>query len=304
MQNNFTIEITVTLEQLTIFLAVAERQHVTRAAEAIGLTPSAVSAAIRALEINHDVLLFDRVGRGIELTQAGRIFIDEARATVDAANHAALVLAELGGLSRGKLTIHASQTVASHWLPRKMMQFHALHPDIELALTIGNSASVADAVETGRAELGFVEAEIPSQTLTHLVVAEDEMVIVVPCGHPLADPAVDMPAAILATPWILREHGSGTRAYFEQALKAMEIEPSSLTVALTFPSNEAVLSALGAGGCASALSRSAVQALVASGALQIAPIPLPARHFTALRHRERRISGAARAFLQGATDCN
>lgn len=288
----------MTLEQLAVFLAVAERQHVTRAAQALGLTPSAVSAAIRALETNHDVLLFDRVGRGIELTQAGRIFLEEARNTLAAADRANLVLAELGGLSRGKLSLSASQTVAGHWLPRQMMRFRDRYPEIILDLTIGNSASVADAVKAGQAELGFVEAEIPSQVLSHLVVAEDEMVIVVPKGHPLTQPVVDLPAALVESRWVLREPGSGTRAYFERAIQGLGVDPQQLTIALTFPSNEAVLSALTEGGCASLLSRSTVQALVETDVLAIVPVPLSPRRFTVLRHRERRMSGAARQFLQ------
>src|SRR5262245_36484032 len=72
----------MTLEQLRIFEAVAQREHVTRAAEALNLTQSAVSAAIAALEERHAVALFSRVGRRIELTDAGRLFLDEARAVL------------------------------------------------------------------------------------------------------------------------------------------------------------------------------------------------------------------------------
>ena len=72
----------MTLEQLRIFVGVAEREHMTRAAEALGVTQSAASAAIATLEARHDVPLFNRVGRGIELTEAGRMFLDEARAVL------------------------------------------------------------------------------------------------------------------------------------------------------------------------------------------------------------------------------
>ena len=72
----------MTLEQLRIFIAVAERQHVTEAARALNLTQSATSAAIAALEERHNVRLFDRVGRGIMLTDLGRSFLPEARAVV------------------------------------------------------------------------------------------------------------------------------------------------------------------------------------------------------------------------------
>ncbi len=75
----------MTFEQLSIFVAVAERQHLTKAAEALRLTPSAVSAAIKVLEGFYNVQLFHRVGRGIELTEAGRVFLDEAKAVLSRA---------------------------------------------------------------------------------------------------------------------------------------------------------------------------------------------------------------------------
>src|ERR1700741_461652 len=91
----------MTLEQLRIFVAVAERQHVTRAAEALNLTQSSASAAVAALESRHGTRLFHRVGRGIELTEAGRLFLGEAKAVLARAEAAELALAELGGLKRG-----------------------------------------------------------------------------------------------------------------------------------------------------------------------------------------------------------
>jgi DNA-binding transcriptional LysR family regulator len=117
----------MTLEQLRIFVGVAEREHMTRAAEALGVTQSAASAAI-ALEARHDVPLFNRVGRGIELTEAGRMFLDEARAVLGRAATAELTLAEYGGLKRGTLRLVASQTIASYWLPSRLAQFHSRHP--------------------------------------------------------------------------------------------------------------------------------------------------------------------------------
>ena len=136
----------MTLDQLRIFVAVAERQHVTRAAEALNLVQSAVSAAINALETRHAVKLFHRVGRGIELTEAGSVFLGEARAVLARAQAAELVLADLSGLRRGTLAIQASQTIASHWLPLHLVAFRAAYPDIVLRLGIGNTAEAAEAV--------------------------------------------------------------------------------------------------------------------------------------------------------------
>jgi len=99
----------VTLEQLRVFVAVAERQHVTRAAAVLNLAQSAVSAAIAALEARHGAKLFHRVGRGVELTEAGALFLVEARAVLARVEAAGLVLSELGDLKRGTLAVHASK---------------------------------------------------------------------------------------------------------------------------------------------------------------------------------------------------
>jgi DNA-binding transcriptional LysR family regulator len=113
----------MTLEQLRIFVAVADRQHVTQAARALNLAQSAASHAIAALETRHDTKLFDRVGRRIELTEAGRVFLAEARAVLARAEAAELALSEFGALKRGTLLIQASQTVADYWLPRHLVAF-------------------------------------------------------------------------------------------------------------------------------------------------------------------------------------
>src|SRR3984957_11130321 len=136
----------MTLEQLRVFIAVAERQHVTRAAAALNLAQSAASAAIATLEMRHGAKLFHRVGRGIALTEAGALFLVEARAVLARAEAAELVLSELGGLKRGTLAVQASQTISSYWLPRHLVAFRRAHPGIEVRLTIGNTAQVAAAV--------------------------------------------------------------------------------------------------------------------------------------------------------------
>src|SRR5258708_29418255 len=121
----------MTLEQLRIFIAVAEKQHVTRAAAELNLTQSATSAAMAALETRYDIKLFDRIGRGIVLTQTGRDFLIEARAVLARARAAAQVLNDLAGLKRGSLTIAASQTVADYWLPGPIQTFYPAYPRID-----------------------------------------------------------------------------------------------------------------------------------------------------------------------------
>ena len=290
---------TMTLDQLRMFVAVAEREHLTAAAKAVNRTPSAVSAAIRALEEQHGIALFDRVGRGIALTGAGRLFLPEAKTVLASAEKARHLLADLAGLHRGSIDVHASQTIASYWIPAHLMAFHAAHPAIDLRLHIGNTAMVAAAVANGEAEIGFVEGEVTDDRLVIEPVATDALVVVVGADHPWADGrALSRDDLVNGTSWVLREEGSGTRSEVRAALAAERISLTDLRIAMELPSNEAVLSAASSGRCATALSRAAAAPLIAQGRLCVAGLTLPTRSFLMLTHKERHPGLAGEAFAR------
>ncbi len=283
----------MTLEQLRIFLAVAEREHVTRAAEALHLTQSAVSGAIQALEERHAVNLFHRVGRGIQLSEEGRIFLAEARMILASVRSAENTLAELSGVRRGTLTIYASQTTASYWLPPYLVRFHESYPGIDLRLEVGNTAQCARAVIEGTADLGFIEGTIDEPLLRLDEVGTDRLIVVVGNDHPWKQRPPTSPAQLKETEWALREAGSGTRSSFEEALAAWGVAPSDLRVAMEMPSNEAICTAVESGRLATAVSEYVAMNGVAMNRLVHVPFDLPARMLRMIRHPERRLSAAA-----------
>ena len=287
----------MTLEQLRIFVAVAERQHVTQAAQALNLTQSAVSAAVQALEARHDTRLFDRVGRRIALTDAGRIFLEEAKAVLARAAGAETALAELGGLLRGTLSLHASQTIAGYWLPRYLARFHATYPLIDIKLTIGNTAQVTRSVLEGAAEIGFVEGVVDEPALSNEVVAQDRMVVVVGAGHPWAANGHVAPEELLTAGWVLREPGSGTRSEFAAALAGFGLDPAKLRIEMELPSNEAVRTAVMAGAGATAISELVVTAGIRAELLVKMDFELPLRPFHVLHHKSRYRTKAGEALL-------
>jgi len=297
----------MTLEQLRIFIAVAERENMTRAAEAIHITQSAVSGAIAALEAAHDVHLFHRVGRRIELTDAGRMFLGEARGILARVDSAQQALSDWAGLRRGRLVIAASQTIAAYWLPERLARFRRHYPDIDLDLAIANTGGTARAVLTGEAELGFVEGALDDPALAQWPIGADRMVLVGPPGTTARVPTTPVPTTRGADPvtntwlaqadWVMREPGSGTRSSFEAAMRDRGLDPDTFSVALTLPSNEAVLSAVRAGAGHAVLSRLVVAPAVQSGAVCALSCDLPARPFFAMRHKERYHGKAAEALL-------
>ncbi|MGH7025614.1 MAG: LysR family transcriptional regulator [Caulobacteraceae bacterium] len=287
----------MTLEQLRIFVAVAEHEHMTRAAEALHLTQSAVSGAIAALEARHGVRLFDRIGRNIELNSIGRGFLLDARAVLSQAAAAEATLEDLSLLRRGRISIHASQTIASYWLPRRLSAFHIAYPEVELELRIGNTQQAADAVRGGTADLGYVEGELDDPLLEAETVGEDRLVLLVKADHPWARRAQIGPAELVAQTWVAREAGSGTRSSLEAGLRAVGVNPAALKLAFTLPSNEAVLAAAEAGAGAAALSESVAAFALASGSLVKVRFQLPSRAYRLLRHKARYRTRASEAFV-------
>jgi DNA-binding transcriptional LysR family regulator len=287
----------MTLEQLRIFIAVAEREHVTQAAKALNLTQSATSAAVAALETRYATKLFDRVGRRIILTQAGKLFLVEAKSVVARAEAAEKVLADLAGLEPGSLTIGASQTAGNYWLPAIVHAYKSRFPGIAVSLQIGNTETVSTDVGAGVADLGFIEGEIDDPTLSVTPVADDEMVLVVAPSHPLAKRPLRPVSQITQASWVVREVGSGTRAVLESAVSKLGIDMRDLDIALELPSNEAVRGAVEAGSGITIISKLVVAASLKAKTLVALDVQLPKRRFFALRHKERYFTRAEREFL-------
>lgn len=287
----------MTLEQLRIFVAVAEREHVTQAAHDLHLTQSAVSAAITALEGRYAIKLFDRIGRRIALTDAGRTFLEEARAILMRAADGEAVLSDLAGFRRGELAIAASQTIGTYWIPRVIQAFTAAHPGIRVTLELGNTDFVASRLRDGSALIGFVEGPVDEPNLAVDRLFDDELMLVTAPNDPWLATDGSMVERLRAARWVLREKGSGTRVALEQVLAHYDLSPADVDLVLELPSNEAIRTAVEAGAGITVLSRMAVGAALAAGTLIQVETPLPGRAFHALRHRERYFGRAATAFV-------
>jgi DNA-binding transcriptional LysR family regulator len=285
----------MTLEQLRIFVGVAERQHMTSAARALHVTQSAASAAIAALEARHAVKLFHRVGRGIVLTEAGQMLLREARTLLGHAAAAEAMLAEFDELTRGTLRVVASQTIAAYWLPRILAAFHYRYPSLSVELAIGNTEQAAARVHDGEADLGIVEGETDNPALAHWPIGQDSLMLVQ--SVPFTETRIDA-GWLRRARWVGREQGSGTRSTLDRHLRALGVDPSEIYVALVLPSNESVRTAVEAGAGVAILSSLVVAPAVEAGTLYKAPIEFEPRPFFGLRHKERYRTKAADALLE------
>lgn len=277
----------MTLDQLRIYVEVAERGHVTRAAEALGMSQSAVSSAIATLEFANQVKLFDRVGRGIQLTEIGRTFLREARAVLDRASMARAVLHDYAGGAAEPVAIAASLTIATYWLPRRLAAFQAANPHVRLDVVIRNTQDVETAVIEGKTSVGLVEGPTQHPALIRQQIDHDQMVLVVAAGQPPLPVDASGKLDLRAVTWVIREAGSGTRRALEDLARREGMSLDELRIALILPSNEAVREAIEAGAGATIVSRHVVASAISSGTLKAIPVDLPPREYALVRHRDR-----------------
>lgn len=177
------------LRHLATFAAVAEEGSFTRAAGRLHVVQSAVSSGVRALERELGVTLFDRTTHRVQLSEAGRALLPEARRTLAAAAAARDAVDQLRGGLRGtvRLGMMLAPRQAGISVPRILAALRADHPGIEVTLDIGASTTNAERVRRGRLDLAFVglsAGSAPELELTPLLT--EEMRLVVPPEHPLA----------------------------------------------------------------------------------------------------------------------
>ena len=284
---------------LQSFAAAAERQSFTKAAESLGLTQPAVSQHVAVLEELLNVSLFEREGRTVVLTAAGRRLHDYARRILDLVDEAGREVGQVDTGFAGTMRIASSTVPAELVLPELLAEFRALHPDVREAVTVSDSRAAADAVESGEADLGFV-GELPrSSQLRSRSIATDKLVLVVSSQHPLSGSKKTSLRRLRSEPLIVREPGSGSRRCVEHALEAAGLAPDELNIAMEINSNDAIRAAVETGLGAAFLSEATISHEIDEGRL----VPLtvagvrPHRKLYVITNHGRTSNSMVRAFL-------
>jgi DNA-binding transcriptional LysR family regulator len=258
------------LHLLRLFVAVAEAGSFSRAAESLWISQPAVSKGIRELEHQLDLTLIERgTGKGFRLTEAGASLLTHARG-IFAMERAALddVRARVG-VQRGSLTIGASTTVASYWLPPYVAGFCAAYPSVVPRVTVGNTQWVCEQLLECRIDLALVEGRVDEERIEVSEWKADPLAIVVAANSALPRRAVT--AQLLGEQnWILREPGSGTRQATEALCEAHGIAALPW---MEMASNEAIARTVASGVGLSMLPRVVVADMLALGTLRELKLP-------------------------------
>jgi DNA-binding transcriptional LysR family regulator len=271
-----------TIEQLRSFVAVAQNEHVSRAAASLYLTQAAVTQQIRHLERGLGLQLLERDGRRVRLTDAGRALAETCRAAlraVEVVDDSALAIREL---KAGSLHVGASPTCATYYVPAHLAEFSRRNPAIRLTVAVEPSADLNRAVIAGALDCAVIEGTADPSLLT-FELTRDEVVLVAHCDHPLSQLTRITSKDLVPHRYL----GRGAQWSTERTVREMLGDVYDQVDSLNLGHPEYVRAAAVAGLGFAALSKRAVAADVAAGILKRLPVSPVVRPITAIRRHGR-----------------
>ncbi|KEO51795.1 LysR family regulator CbbR [Thioclava pacifica] len=278
----------LTLKQLRALDAVARGGSLTAAGEALGLTTPAIHTQIKGLEEALGMKLIQRAadGSGSELTEAGMALRETARRIEDNLSQAAANLLAIQRGQSGRVTLGVVST-GKYFAPRLVKMLQDAHPEIEVALRVGNRSSIIEGVERGTFDLAIMGRPPRHPPVIAEPIGEHPHGLIVPPGHPLIGQGMQLDLLFDQT-FLAREQGSGTRIVMSRWLD--RIGDGRIYDTLEMDSNETIKQAVMAGLGIAFLSLHTVMDELATGRLvQIEAPGLPLmRHWFLVRREEER----------------
>jgi len=301
MAETVGVEKGVTLHQLRTFRAVAEQLSFSAAAHELSISQPSVSYQVKELEAVLGLPLIDRLGKRVRLTEAGEVLYEYARRTLTLLDEATLVMEQMRGIERGTLRVGASTTVGIYVIPLALGAYKKLHPNLALSLEIGARETLQERVKRGVLDLAVLSLPIADPDLESTSFMDDELVMVVPAGHPLAGRSNLTLRDFTGESFLMREPGSGTRIAVQMASRAAGV---SLQVGMELGSNGAIKHAVEAGLGVAVLSSHAIELERRGGGLVVVDIegfPI-LRPWSIVHLRRRQLPSAVGQFIEFLRD--
>jgi DNA-binding transcriptional LysR family regulator len=258
----------LTTRQLQVFVDAAETLSFVRVAERLRLTPSAVSFQIRQIELQTEVELFERIGRRVALTEAGRVLLEYARAVLRDLHDLDQAMLGLKSVGEGRVTLGLVST-AKYIVPRLIARFRTRHPGIMVLLRDGNRSFIHAALTVGRMDLAVMGQPPEGSDVIARRFAAHPSVIIAPPDHRLSGTAEVAPDALRTEWFIVREEGAGTRALSDAFFRSAGFVPR---IAMETSSNEMIKQAVMAGMGLALLSQHTIGLEHALGLLSVLPV--------------------------------
>ena len=287
------------IRRLEVFVKVYELRSFSKAAEAVLLSQPTVSGHIKVLEDELGVKLFDRLSRKILPTRPADLLYRHAVDILARVREAAGEVDAMMGRLRGDLKLGGSTIPGQFILPALLGDFRKAHPEVRPILIISDTSDIISSVSNGDLEFGVVGAAPEVEHIEFTTLCEDEVILVVDPGHPLAGKTIPV-KELVEWPVTTREPGSGTLRFVAGTLEKAGVELSQLKLAAQLGSTTAVMQGARHGVGAGFVSRIAAQEDMDSG--RLAEVSLKdvhlTRRFYLITRMAKTHSPAAKAFME------
>jgi DNA-binding transcriptional LysR family regulator len=283
-----------TLRQLKVFEAAARNLSFSRAADELHLTQPGVSMQVKELEYHAGLPLFERIGRTMHVTEAGRELLARTHEILQALKDGQDALDGLRGLSRGHLNLSVTST-AKYFAPQLLARFRSRHPALEFRLAVSNREAVIAQIAGNEVDLAIMGRPPEELQTVAESFAPNPFVIIAAPEHPLAGRRRISVSRLAEETFLVREAGSGTRSAMQQFVDEHGIR---VRVGMEMSSNETIKQAVMAGMGVSFLSRHTIGLEMESGKLAILDVrglPVMRRWFV-VHLAAKRLSPIAQAF--------
>jgi DNA-binding transcriptional LysR family regulator len=221
-------------DQLETFLEVAKLSSFSRAAERRFRTQPAISAQIRALEEEVGAKLLDRSGGKVAVTAAGKVFQKYAEDTIEQRRVVLIALAEMHRIPRGEIVVAANEGTCLHILPEVFADFKRQYPSVAVSVKRSEHNKILEAIIENSCDFGIVSMPVPDKRLTVVPIHRDELIVITPPDHPLAQCKKATVAEVLEFPLLLPKLGR-TRDALEAIFDDRRLKP---TVSMELDSSE------------------------------------------------------------------
>ncbi len=205
----------ISLRQIEIFLKVVEYQNLTKVAQELGLSQSAVSMSIKELESTIGRKLFDRINKKLILNEIGRSFYEAVHPIYKKLSD--IETEFKNSEDKGSVRVGASTTIIDYLMPTIVCDYMSRYPNVKIELKEGNTKDIVTLVKEGKIDMGFIEGNVEDSDIIKEVIGQDELVVV-SANEELKDKELTLPE-IADYRWVLREKGSGTREVFLNYIK-------------------------------------------------------------------------------------
>jgi DNA-binding transcriptional LysR family regulator len=249
----------IEVHELAVFLAAAEEENFSAAARKLHLSQPAISFQIQGLEQRLNIQLFQRIGKRISLTEAGRELMPMARDMVNMSSRIEETMCLQQGIVKGQLKIGCSTSPGKYILPQLIGAYRKLYPEVLFSVEVMNRHQVEEKLKAKEIHIGVLAICSKEKELECFPFFTDELVLIVASDHPWATRSTIQPRELIDFDWILREGGAATRQTVSDGLAGCGIPADDLRIAMELGSVEAVEAAVEAGHGVSIVSRVAAQ---------------------------------------------